>query len=209
MLCQADGNGTSTRSSKGPPVETSLTWLGRLTEKPTEGDWKQLLDMYGPLLRAWLSRAGVPNADHDDLSQDVLIVLVREVSGFERRGPGAFRNWLRTILYNRIRDYFRGRANRTVAVGGSDARLDELADPDSAISRLWDREYDQHLAARTLEHVRVDFTETTWQAFARQVIEGRPAQEVAVELGISRNAALVAKSRVLARVRAELAGLIE
>ena len=192
-------------------METSLSWLGRLTDKPTEGDWKKLLEEYGPLLRSWLTRAGVPFADHDDLSQEVLIVLVRKVSGFERRGPGAFRAWLRTILHNRIRDYFRARSNRATAVGGSDAwnRLDELADPDSAMSKLWDREYDEHLAARTLERVRVDFSQTTWEAFTRQVIEGRPALDVAKELGISRNAALVAKSRVLSRIRAELAGLVD
>ncbi len=192
-------------------METSLTWLGRLTDNPSEGDWKKLLEEYGPLLRAWLTRAGVPVADHDDLSQDVLIVLLREVAGFERRGPGAFRAWLRTILYNRIRDYFRARNNRAVAVGGSDAwnRLDELSYPDSAISKLWDREYDEHLTVRTLERVRVDFTSTTWEAFTRQVVEGRPARDVASELGISRNAALVAKSRVLSRIRAELTGLVE
>jgi RNA polymerase sigma-70 factor (ECF subfamily) len=192
-------------------VETSLTWLGRLTDNPSEGDWKKLLDEYGPLLRSWLTRAGVPFADHDDLSQEVLIVLVREVSGFERRGPGAFRAWLRTILYNRIRDYFRARSNRVSAVGGSDAwnRLDELTDPDSGISKLWDQEYDEHIAARTLERVRVDFTPTTWEAFTRQVIEGRPACDVAKELGISRNAVLVAKSRVLTRIRTELAGLLD
>jgi RNA polymerase sigma-70 factor (ECF subfamily) len=191
-------------------VETSLTWLGRLTDNPTEGDWKKLLDEYGPLLRSWLTRAGVPHADHDDLSQEVLIVLVREVAEFDRRGPGAFRAWLRTILYNRVKYYFRARANRAVAIGGSDAwnRLDELTDPDSGISKLWDREYDEQVAARTLERVRVDFAPTTWEAFTRQVIEGRPACDVAKELGISRNAVLVAKSRVLTRIRTELAGLV-
>jgi RNA polymerase sigma-70 factor (ECF subfamily) len=60
-----------------------------------------------------------------------------------------------------------------------------------------------------MNRVRVDFAEATWAAFARQVLEGRSASEVAAELGISRNAALVAKSRVLRRVRAELAGLVE
>jgi RNA polymerase sigma-70 factor (ECF subfamily) len=193
----------------GLTVETSLTWLGRLTGSPTEGDWRQLLDVYGPLLQAWLARAGVPAADHDDLTQEVFVVLVREVAGFDHRGPGAFRGWLRGILLNRVRDYFRGRAGRAVAAGGTAAgdRLEQLADPGSALSRLWDREHDEYVAARVLERVKVDFAATTWEAFARQVLEGRPARDVAAELGISRNAALVAKSRVLARVRAELAGL--
>lgn len=76
------------------------------------------------------------------------------------------------------------------------------------MSREWDRDHDTHLAVRAMDRLRVDFTETTWAAFARQVLDGRPAGEVAAELGISRNAALVAKSRVLARVRAELSGFV-
>jgi RNA polymerase sigma-70 factor (ECF subfamily) len=190
-------------------VETSLTWLGRLTAAPTDADWRQLVDVYGPLLGEWLARAGVPPADRDDLTQEVMVVLVREVAGFDRRGPGAFRAWLRAILANRVRQYFRGRAGPAVAAGGSAAdRLDALADPDSPLSRVWDREHDEYVAARALERVRVDFAETTWEAFTRQVLDGRPAGEVAAELGITRNAALIAKSRVLARVRAELTGLV-
>ncbi len=192
-------------------METSLTWLGRLIASPTEGDWKQLLDVYGPLLRGWLTRLGVPSADHDDLIQEVLMVVVREVADFERRRPGAFRGWLRTILGNRVRDYFRARSSHAVATGGTDAgaRLEELADPESALSRLWDREHDEHVAARALARVRVDFTEVTWEAFTRHALDGRPAQEVADELGISLNAVLIAKSRVLRRLRAELDGWVD
>ncbi len=187
-------------------METSASLLDRLAAAPSDADWRRLHDLYAPLLGAWLARAGVPDHDRDDLAQEVLLVVVREVAAFERRGPGAFRGWLRTILTNRVRDYFRRQAGRTEAAGD---QLAELADPESTLSRLWDREHDEHVAARAMERVRVDFAATTWAAFARQVLEGKPAADVAAELGISRNAVLVAKSRVLARVRAELAGLVE
>ena len=91
-------------------METSLTWLDRLTDKPGGADWRRLLDVYGPLLHGWLSRAGVPEGDRDDIVQDVLIVVVRRVNGFEHRGPGTFRAWLRGILANHIRKYFRTRS---------------------------------------------------------------------------------------------------
>lgn len=185
-------------------METSASLLDRLAAAPSDADWRRLFDLYAPLLAAWLDRAGVPAHDRDDLSQEVLLVVVREVGSFDRRGPGAFRGWLRTVLANRARDYFRGRANRAAA---SD-RLEELADPASALSRLWDAEHDRHVAARVMGRVRGDFAETTWVAFVRQVLEGRPAADAAAELGISRNAALVAKSRVLARVRVELTGFV-
>ena len=87
-------------------METSLTWLDRLTDKPGGADWRRLLDVYGPLLHGWLSRAGVPEGDRDDIVQDVLVVVVRRVNGFEHRGPGTFRAWLRGILANHIRKFF-------------------------------------------------------------------------------------------------------
>jgi RNA polymerase sigma-70 factor (ECF subfamily) len=184
-------------------VETSLTWLGRLVASPTEGDWRQLLDTYGPLLSAWLARAGVPPADRDDLVQEVLVVVVRQVAEFEHRGPGAFRAWLRGILANHIRKFRRTR-DGTPAVD-----LDQLASDDTALSKLWDREHDEHLAARAMRAVEGDFAPATWAAFRRQVIDGRAPVEVAAELGLSLNAVILAKSRVLRRLREELQGLVE
>ena len=188
----------------GRTVETSLTWLGRLTGSPTEGDWKQLLDVYGPLLRGWLARSAVAAADHDDLIQDVLMVVVRRVSEFEHRGPGAFRAWLRGILANRLRKYFRDGPPSAAAID-----LDAVADPDSVLGRAWDREHNEYLAAWALRLVEGDFAPATWAAFRRQVLDGRPPREVASELGLSVNAVLLAKSRVLKRLRAELGGLVE
>src|SRR5579871_2970130 len=101
-------------------METSVSLLERLAGAPTDDDWRRLLDLYQPLLRAWMARAGVPTADADDLIQEVLLVVFREVGGFERRGPGAFRSWLRTILTHRVRNHLRGRQYRPFAIGGSD-----------------------------------------------------------------------------------------
>jgi RNA polymerase sigma-70 factor, ECF subfamily len=192
-------------------METSVSLLERLGGKPTEDDWRRLLDLYQPLLRAWMARAGVPVSDADDLIQEVLLVVFREVGGFERRGKGAFRGWLRTILVHRMRDYFRASRHRPIATGGSDflRSLDELESPDSVLSRLWDRDHDEHVAASLLRRVQGDFAPATWQAFLRHVLEGEPAVGVAEQLGLSLNSVLLAKSRVLKRLREELAGLID
>jgi RNA polymerase sigma-70 factor (ECF subfamily) len=53
------------------------------------------------------------------------------------------------------------------------------------------------------------FAPSTWQAFCRHVLHSQPAAEVAQELGLSLNAVLLAKSRVLKRLRRELEGLVE
>jgi RNA polymerase sigma-70 factor (ECF subfamily) len=192
-------------------METSVSLLERLTAAPTEDDWLRLDDLYRPLLRAWVARAGVVASDVEDLVQDVLFVVFREVAGFEWRGQGAFRGWLRTILAHRVRDFFRGQKYRPTATGGSDFQrwVEELESPDTALSDLWDREHDQHVTASLMQRVQGDFEERTWQAFRRYVLEGEPARRVAEELGLSLNSVLLAKSRVLNRLRQEAAGLVE
>jgi RNA polymerase sigma-70 factor (ECF subfamily) len=192
-------------------METSVSLLERLAGAPTDDDWRRLDDLYRPLLRAWMARAGVPASDVEDLVQDVILVVFREVAGFERRRQGAFRAWLRTILTHRVRDHFRGQNYRPTATGDSDflRRLDELESPDSALSRLWDREHDEHVAAALIQRVQADFTAVTWEAFRRHVMGGEPAVEVAKALGLTLNSVLLAKSRVLKRLRQELAGLVD
>ena len=191
-------------------MDTSVSLLDRLAAAPTDADWRRAYDLYAPLLRQWAARAGVPAADADDLVQEVLLAVVKQVGAFDRRQAGSFRRWLRTVLGRRVTDFLRRRAVRPVATGDPDfaRRLDELASPESALSRLWDREHDTHVARQALQIVQPDFAPATWQAFRRQVIDGVPAAAAASELGLTLNAALLAKSRVLKRLRQEVAGLI-
>ena len=53
------------------------------------------------------------------------------------------------------------------------------------------------------------FEPKTWQACLETVVQGRTAREVAVELGISEAAVYKARSRVLHRLREELAYLLD
>ena len=128
-------------------METSVSMLERLAGAPTDADWRRLDELYRPLLRDWIGRAGVPESDVDDLVQDVLVVVIREIAEFERHRAGAFRAWLRTILANRVRNFFRGQKYPPTPTGDSDFqnRLDELQSPESALSKLWDREHDRHV----------------------------------------------------------------
>ena len=192
--------------------ETSHSLLERLRQRPEGDDWRQLVELYAPLLRAWLGRQGVQGADADDLVQEVLAVLVRELPRFEHnQRAGAFRRWLRLILVHRLRDFWRARQHRPEPAGGSDAlrRLEELEDPDSGLSRLWDEEHDRHVVRRLLERIQGEVTPSTWQAFRRVVLEGKGEDSVAAELGLSVNAVFIAKSRVLHRLRREAGGLID
>jgi RNA polymerase sigma-70 factor (ECF subfamily) len=192
--------------------ETSHSLLERLGRKPDDASWRRLIDLYTPLLRGMLKSYHVPAEDADDLVQEVFSAVVRELPDFRHNGQrGAFRRWLRTIAVNRLRGYWRARQIAVRGAGGNDVfrRLDELEDPASAPSRQWDREHDEYVARRLLELLEPEFTPTTWTAFRRQVMDGGKPAEVARELDISTNAVLLAKSRVLRRMRQEIDGLTD
>ena len=192
--------------------ETSFSLLHRLRTQPDADSWRRLVDLYTPLIHGWLRRHSVAAADADDLSQEVMAVVMRELPQFQHNQQcGAFRNWLRTITVHRLRVLWRSRQHRPIATGDSDFLkvLDELEDPKSAMSQLWDQEHDQHVARKLMELVEPHFEATTWCAFRRVVMDSVKAAVVAEELGMSVNAVLLAKSRVLSRLRQEMAGLTD
>jgi len=185
---------------------TSATLLERLRDRSDAEAWQRLVELYTPLLSGWLRRHALQAADVDDLVQEVLAVVAREAPRFRHSGrTGAFRHWLRTILANRLHEFWRARQTEPRISGDSNlaALLDQLEDPDSGISRLWDQEHDQHVARRLLAMIEPQFAPSTWQAFRRVVLEGARPDVVAAELGLTVNAVFIAKSRVLQRLRAE------
>jgi RNA polymerase sigma-70 factor (ECF subfamily) len=65
------------------------------------------------------------------------------------------------------------------------------------------------LYRRALDLIRGEFEERTWQAFWLTAVEGWDTSAVAAELEMSPVAVRIAKSRVLARLRAEADHLID
>jgi len=172
--------------------------------------WKDLVNLYRPLIFAWLNRQGMPAGDLEDLSQEVLLSVVKQLPGFQHSGHrGAFRSWLRTILCRRTADYWRALDVHSVAKGGSGAALQQIADPDSELNRQWDEEHDRYVFRCLLKLVEDEFEPLTLQAFRRLALDGVSGAEAAQELGLSLAAVYVAKSRVLARIRQEAEGLID
>jgi RNA polymerase sigma factor (sigma-70 family) len=192
--------------------ETSLSLLQRLRAEPDDASWRRLVDLYTPLVQGWLRRQFVQLQDAEDLTQEVMGVVVRELKHFEHnQRPGAFRAWLRTITVNCLRAQWRNRQSKAEGTGDSDVarQLDQLEDPSSGLSQVWDLQHDRHVMARLLELIACEFNSTTWQAFERHVLDGQPASDVATALGVSVNVVLLAKSRVLRRLRLEAQGLLD
>jgi RNA polymerase sigma-70 factor (ECF subfamily) len=194
----------SKREDRGPLTPLSL--LERVRARDEQA-WKRLVALYRPLVLFWCTRGGVPAGDTEDVAQEVLACVARDLGGFHRDQPGdTFRGWLRKVTHNQTLLYFRKNKGQAVAEGGSDARqrLQEVAGPEQG-----EEEQMQEVYRRALEQVRCEFEEKTWRAFWLTAIEQRSPSVLADELGMSAAAIRQAKSRVLRRIKQELGDVLE
>lgn len=194
---------------------TSSQLLARLKEQDAEA-WRQVVRLYGPVVRYWIRRAGLNSTDLADVFQEVFLAVSRTIPSFRREtGVAKFRAWLKQIARSKVLDHHRRQGKQPAqAIGGSTAllRLNDVEatlveDDDSSDASLAHSE-DVFLAQRTLQIVKKEFTEQSWQAFQLTAIDGLTSQEAAAQLGITSLAVRKAKSRVLQRLKAALGGAL-
>lgn len=185
---------------------TSASLLLRLKSKNNNVAWARFVQLYTPMIYFWARKCGVQSEDAADLVQDVLTLLLKKLPEFQYDSSKSFRSWLRTVTMNKLRDRFR--LKQLPVENASLSMLGRIVDPAEA-EKVWDSLYQKELVARAIELMKSEFTESTWQACRQYVIEGKPAAEVAENLGVSVWTIYSAKSRLLNRLRQELDGLLE
>lgn len=190
--------------SEIPATRASL--LMRLRDRQDDEAWKDFVRLYGPLVYRFARRRGLQDADAADLTQEVLRSVSGSVAGFDP-GKGLFRGWLFTVAHRRLYDYMQIRQAQPVGMGDQ-VTQEMLADvPARDDEAFWDREYERQLFNIAAEQIRAAFSDATWQAFWRTAVAGESGQEVAESLGISVAAVYLAKSRVMVKLKREIARL--
>lgn len=193
---------------------SGLSLAVRLREGSTEA-WRELVELYGPLVDSWAARAGLSATAREDIVQEVFLSVHRGIEGFNPGQPGAtFRGWLWRITRNAVLQSFRKQEPNPR--GGSTAQA-ELADyaeptPDAwpEISLLEPPSSSQDttsLLKRALRQIETKIEPQTWRAFWLTVVQGQATAEVAEQLGLSPAAVRKAKSRTLQRLRKQLGDL--
>ena len=192
----------STGSSSG------LSLAERLQEG-SPGAWRDLVELFGPLVDRWCGTAKVPPHAVPDIAQEVFLAAFRGLDRFDGRRPDAtFRGWLWTIARSRIVDYHRRQRGKHRAAGGSTAlaNLQEIIDPVPADDPT-EPDHASALLHRALGQIRSEFTTGTGDCFWRATVLGHPTDLIAEETGITAAAVRQAKSRILRRLRKQLGDL--
>lgn len=181
----------------GPESVTSLSLLERLRLQPADQPaWKEFTLRYGRKVRAWCRRWGLQEADADDVTQNVLADLARQMSRFEYQPGGRFRAWLKTVAYRAWCDYLERRRPDT---GAGDSAvlhlLESVAAREDFLTHL-EAECDRELLDEAVRRVRARVQFHTWEAFRLLTQEGLSGAEAGERLGMKPGTVFVAKCKV-------------
>ncbi len=186
-----------------PATRPSL--LLRVRDSDDRDAWQEFVELYSPVLYAYLRRRGLQDADIADVLQDVLASVARAIREFHYQPQsGRFRAWLYTVTRNAMFDFANSSKKRPVATGDSDFHQAVLSNVATDDEEQWERDWERARFDWAVARVQPQFEESTWQAFWQVAVEGRTSQAAAETLGLSVGAVYIAKSRVTAAIRREI-----
>lgn len=185
---------------------TSVTLLGRLRHLPADpGAWQEFVDCYGPKIFRWCRQSGLQEADAEDLTQSILLKLLRVMQTFEYDPTQRFRGWLRTVVQNAWHDLLRSwqRSRTETGNNGVIDSLDSVTARDDLITRL-EAAYDRELLELATSRVRLRIAPATWEVYRLAAIEQMPVGEVAIKLNMKVAAVYKARNNVQKYLREEI-----
>lgn len=185
------------------PTRASL--LFRLKDAADASAWLEFDAIYRPIIHRFARVRGLADADADDITQQCMSVVHQHIRGFEYDPTkGRFKGWLKTMVNNRVRNFFRDR--KDVAAETADLRRPEGREdsPEEAFDRVW---MDEHLR-HCLEQIRSEVGEATYAAFRGYVLEERPVEEICSTHKMTPNQVYQIKWRVTQKLGEKMKELV-
>lgn len=163
------------------------------------------------MLYRFIRSRGLQDSDAADLVQDVMRSVGMAIGRLDyAKEKGGFRAWLFTITRNKLSTYFKQR--KRIGPTANDTAQFELLNQAAGKNELneqWELEHKRQLAADAMALLKPTIESNTWRAFELTAIEGVSAQQAGQQIGMSKGAVYVARSRVTAKLRSEIEKRLE
>jgi len=215
-------------------LQTRWSLIGRLKDLDDQQSWQEFFDGYWRLIYSVALKAGLNDADAQDVVQATVISVAKKISEFKADpAAGSFKSWLFTLTRWRIKDQIRkrkagqasshfhgvagtvqGGAGGTPALPYDDkertATVERVADPSGQeLEAIWNEEWEKHLLAAAAERVKGQVDPEQFQLFDFHVLKQWPANKVARKLGVSLGKVYFAKYKISRLLKKEIKKLKE
>ncbi len=196
-------------------AKTRKSLIARLDNWEDQKTWDEFYQTYWRLIYSVAIKAGLrPEEAFDCVQETILSIAKQSKKKLYDPEQGSFKTWLMNMTRWRINDQFRKRKKDTAMTGGDwederkTAVIDRIEDPNGdVLSRLWDVEWKKNVADAALARVKAQVSPKQYQIFDFYVIRQWDAQKVQEKLNVSMAQVYLAKHRVGAVLKKELAKL--
>jgi RNA polymerase sigma factor (sigma-70 family) len=196
-------------------AKTRKSLIARLDNWEDQKTWDEFYQTYWRLIYSVAIKAGLrPEEAFDCVQETILSIAKQSKKKLYDPEQGSFKTWLMNMTRWRINDQFRKRKKDTAMTGGEweddrkTAVIDRIEDPNGdVLSRLWDVEWKKNIADAALARVKAQVSPKQYQIFDFYVIRQMDAEEVQDKLNVSMAQVYLAKHRVGAVLKKELAKL--
>jgi RNA polymerase sigma factor (sigma-70 family) len=191
------------------PTRTSL--LRHLKQWEDQESWRDFFDTYWKLIYGTAVKAGLNDAEAQDVVQDTVITVAKKIEGFKYDpAVDSFKGWLlyltrkRVALHYRKRERDRGGPARDSDIGAP-LEIERLPDPAGTdFETIWNEEWERNLTDAALARVKQQVNPKQFQIFNFYVLKQWPVKEVAKTLGVTVAQIYLAKHRISALVQKEM-----
>ena len=193
-------------------LTTRRSLLNRLKNWDDQESWKDFFDTYWKLIYGVAVRAGLTDAEAQEVVQETVIAVAKKIPEFQYNPEiGSFKSWLLHTAQWRISDQFRKRKSGGDRGGGrrekntGTSTIERIPDPAGLdLDAIWDAEWEKHLFEAAIERVKTQVKPKHYQIFDLYVIKQWPVEKVARTLEINVGQIYLAKHRVSALIRREV-----
>lgn len=159
---------------------TSIDLLNQLKNLGNAEAWDRFFLAYRPLVDRMCQRRGLQPADVEDVTQQVLIAVSRQIPTFEYDPErGQFRGWLATITGRAIAKRWKALGRQNAESPLAEELVDALVEADCV------EEFHAALMESALETVRTLAEPHEWDAFHQLWQLDIPAKQIAKQTGNS------------------------
>ena len=186
---------------------TSYTLLQRAHDTDDDEAWDRFVVHYRRFIIYILREIGVSDNDLDDLTQQILIGLTRNLPKYDRT-RSSFRTWLGTVVRNAATSHFRKLQCRPVDAYdmGDELPFRGVLQQPAEIEQLIENEWATYIASQAMAQVREAFKGQAIEAF-EMGLDGRSAAEIAEVTGLSVASVYTLRKRVKKRLFIEVRAL--
>ena len=199
----------------GDLIPTRESLLSRLKDWRDGESWQEFFDTYWRLIYGVARKAGLSDAEAQDIVQETVLSVARKIEGF-RYDPTvcSFKSWMLQLTRWRILNQLKKRAREAshvpLTIGDAASAdltgaLEGIADPAGCeLDAIWDAEWEKNLLAAAVERVKRQVAPEQFQIFDLACLEGWPVRKVAQTLGVSAARVYLAKHRIGRLLKAEV-----